>query len=169
MNELLLEYAGRMADSGADRLPETYKQMAVNARFFLGTRKGVSGVTDYALNLKKGRVTFQFDGAADVHGDAQIAGTLSEDGSFMWGWGHPEVPEPMQAAAWAVQQFGDRQEIEELLTRGGDWNAARVDEMLAICAYISDADGVYLGDHGGGGKVAICYYLNDQLKKVLAQ
>ena len=169
MNEILLEFAGRMADKGADRLPETFRQMAVNAKFFLGTRKDLGPVSDYSLNLKKGRVTFRFDDAPDVHADAQIAGTLSEDGSFMWGWGHPEVPENMQAAAWAVQQFGDRQEIEELLTRGGKSDPVRVDEYLAICAYISDADGVYLGDHGGGGKVCICYYLNDQLKKVLGR
>ena len=101
--------------------------------------------------------------------DAQIACTYSDDGSWMWGWGHPEVPMPMQQAAWAVQQFGERQEIEELLTRGGPTDAARLDDYLAICAYISDADGVFIGEHGGGGKVCVCYYTNKQLKGLLGE
>ena len=70
----------------------------------------------------------------------------------------------MQAAAWAVQQFGERQEIEELLTRGGAFEPEHTQDLLAICAYIANADGIHLGDHGDGGKVAICYFHNNQLK-----
>ncbi len=174
MNEILLEFAGRMADAGAKQLPESYRQMAVNAQFFLKTRmagsavgKRLDQVSDYRLNLKKGRITLCIPDAPDVSGDAQVAGTYSDDGSWMWGWGHPDVPVRMQQAAWAVQQFGERQQIEELLSRGGPVDTARLQEYLAICAYISDADGVYLADHGAGGKVCVCYYLNDQLKGLL--
>ncbi len=174
MNGILLEFAGRMADAGATQLPETYKQLVVNAQFHLksrmaGTKTGqqMTQVSDYRLNLKKGRITLIYQDGTEVSADAQIAGTLSDDGSFMWGWGHPDVPERMQAAAWAVQQFGERQEIDELLSRGGATDAPTIEDFLAVCAYISDADGVYSGDHGGGGKVCICYYLNDQLKEVL--
>ena len=38
MNEILLEFAGRMADAGATQLPESYKQLVVNAEFHLKTR-----------------------------------------------------------------------------------------------------------------------------------
>ncbi len=175
MNGLLLEFAGRMADSGARQLPENFQQLAVNAQFFVKTRmagsdlgKALGLVKNYRLNLKKGRITLEFETRPDISADAQIAGTYSDDGTFMWGWSHPEVPEPMQAAAWAVQQFGDRQEIEQLLTRGGQTDAGLLDKYLAICAYISNADGVFLGDHGGGGKVCVCIYQGDQLK-ALAQ
>ena len=174
MNPIVLEFAGRMADAGATQLPESYKQLVVNAQMFLKPRmtgsdagKAIANASDYRLNLKKRRIIFSFEGREDITADAQIAGTLSDDGSFMWAWGHPDVPENMQPAAWAVQQFGERQEIEELLTRGGDWDAAKIDEMLAICAYISDADGIFIGDHGAGGKVCVCYYLGHQLRKAL--
>jgi hypothetical protein len=175
MNGLLLEFAGRQADAGATSLPETFRQMAVNAQFFLKTRmagcdvgKRIFAVSDYALDLKKGQLTLKFADGDAVVADVQIAGTYSNDGSYMWAWGHPDTPEPLQQAAWAVQQFGERQQIEELLTRGGATDRARLDEYLAIAAYISDADGVYLGDHGGGGYVCVCYYLNDQLKGLIA-
>lgn len=176
MNEILLEFAGRMADAGATQLPETFRQLSINAQFHLKTRMagvdpgpGLKSVSDFRLNLKKGRITFCFEGMPDVSADAQIAGTFSDDGSWMWGWGHPDVPPAMQQAAWAVQQFGERQEIEDLLIRGGPTSDETLSDYLAICAYISDADGVFMGHHGAGGKVCVCYYLNDQLKGLLGE
>ncbi len=174
MNEILLEFAGRQADAGASQLPESYKQLVVNAEFFLKTRmaggdlaKRLGDVLNYRLNLKKGRVVFEFEGAPEVSAQAQVIGTYSDDGSWMWGWGHPDVPKEMQQAAWAVQQFGERQEIEDLLSRGGPIDADRLAEFQAICAYISDADGVYMAPHGAGGQVCICFYQHDQLKGLL--
>ena len=114
MNGILLEFAGRMSDAGATQLPETFRQMAVNARFFLETRmagsefaKRLDEASDFRVNQKKGRIVWSFGDAPEVAADAQVIGTYSDDGSFMWGWGHPDVEEPMQQAAWAVQQFGD--------------------------------------------------------------
>lgn len=174
MNGILLEFAGRQADAGATVLPESFKQLTVNAALFLKPRmascalgKRLGDVVEHRLNLKKGRITFVFADGEEVVADAQIAGTYSDDGSYMWAWGHPETPEKMQHAAWAVQQFGDRQEIEELLTRGGPTDATLLDNYLSVAAYISNADGVYLGDHGGGGKVCVCYYLSNQLDGLL--
>ncbi|KMW59272.1 hypothetical protein AIOL_004253 [Candidatus Rhodobacter oscarellae] len=168
MNGVLLEFAGRMADQGATMLPESYAQLVANAQLFLGPRmSGACKVLDFRLNLRKGRVVLAYEDGGEAAADAQVIGTYANDGSFMWGWGHPEVPEPMQAAAWAVQQFGDRQEIDALLTRGGPTDAARLAEYQAICAYISDADGVFIGDHGGGGQIAFCYYFGDQIKKAM--
>ena len=176
MNEILLEFAGRMADAGATQLPESFHQLAVNAQFHLKTRMAgndvgnrIAEVSEFRLNLKKGRITLCFEGDADVSADAQIIGTYSDDGSWMWGWGHPEVPEKMQQAAWAVQQFGERQEIEELLSRGGPVDESRLQAFHAICAYISNADGVFMGEHGGGGQVCVCYYLNKQLEGLLGE
>ncbi|MEL7259406.1 MAG: DUF6882 domain-containing protein [Pseudomonadota bacterium] len=176
MNDILLEFAGRMADAGATQLPESYKQLVVNAEFHLKTRMAGSDLTtqlkevsDYRLNLKKGRISFVFDDAPEVAADAQVIGTYADDGTWMWGWGHPDVPQTMQQAAWAVQQFGERQEIEELLSRGGPIDAKRLAEFHAICAYISDADGVFMGAHGAGGQVCVCYYQNNQLKGLLGQ
>lgn len=176
MNPILLEFAGRMADQGATQLPESFHQLVVNARFFLGTRmegsdlgRRMDEVSDYRLNLETRRLVLEFAGAREVSAEAQIIGTWSDDGTWMWGWGHPEVPAAMQQAAWAVQQFGERQETEELLSRGGPADEPRIRDYMAICAYISDADGVFVGDHGDGGKVCLCYYRNDQLKGLVGE
>lgn len=170
MNEILLEFAGRQADAGATQLPETYKQLSVNAGFFMGTRAAridPDTVEDFQLSLKKGRITFCLRDTPDVSAEAQVIGTYSDDGSWMWGWGHPDVPAAMQQAAWAVQQFGERQEIEQLMSRGGAISPEQLVEFQAICAYISDADGVFMGSHGGAGQVCVCYYRGDQLKGLL--
>ncbi|MFK7938438.1 MAG: DUF6882 domain-containing protein [Roseovarius sp.] len=174
MNEILLEFAGRMADQGATQLPESYKQLAANAQLYLKPRMAgddlgarIADVSDYRMNLKKGRITFKFESGEEVSADVQFIGTYSDDGSWMWAWGHPDMPNPMQQAAWAVQQFGERQEINDLLSRGGPITEAQLAEYQAICAYISQADGVYMGPHGAGGQVCVCYYMNDQLKGLL--
>lgn len=174
MNEILLEFAGRQADAGATQLPETYRQLAVNAEFFLKTRTAGSAVaaqlqdlSDFRLDLKKGRIVFAPAQGPEIAAQAQVIGTYSDDGSWMWAWGHPDVPVEIQQAAWAVQQFGERQEIDVLLSRGGPLDAARLAEFQAICAYISDANGVFMGPHGAGGQVAVCYYLDDQLNGLL--
>jgi hypothetical protein len=174
MNEILLEFAGRQADAGATQLPETYRQLAVNAEFFLKTRTAGSAVaaqlqdlSDFRLDLKKGRIVFVPAQGPEIAAQAQVIGTYSDDGSWMWAWGHPDVPVEIQQAAWAVQQFGERQEIDVLLSRGGPLDAARLAEYQAICAYISDANGVFMGPHGAGGQVAVCYYLDDQLNGLL--
>jgi len=126
MNEILLEFAGRQADAGAAALPESYKQLIVNAAFFLKTRmsgcalaKRLKDITGFRLNLNKGRVVFAFNDVPEIAVDAQVISAYSDDGSWMWGWGHPDVSLELQHAALAVQQFGERQEIEELMNRGG--------------------------------------------------
>ncbi|MEM7439900.1 MAG: DUF6882 domain-containing protein [Pseudomonadota bacterium] len=170
MNNILLEFAGRMADRGATQLPESFGQIATDAKLFLGGRADkVGAATDFRLNARKGRVSLIRADRSEVAADVQIAGTLSNDGSWMWAWGHPDVEEHLQAAAWAVRQFGERQEIEELMTRGGATAPDRVDAYLAICAYISNANGVFMGDHGAGGKVALVYYLDKQLDGLLGE
>jgi len=176
MNDILLEFAGRMADAGATQLPESFEQLCVNADFHLKTRQPstelgsrLKEVTEFRLNTKKGRITFVFEDQTEISTDAQVVGTYSDDGSWMWGWGHPEVPVKMQQAAWAVQQFGERQEIENLLTRGGPTEQGLLEKYQAICAYISNADGVFMGEHGGAGQVCVAYYLQDQLKGLLGE
>ena len=82
----------------------------------------------------------------------------------MWGWGHPSVPQPLQQAAWAAQRYGDRQEIEELLTRGGEATRKKAEEYTAIAAYLAHADGVFIGDHGGGGSVCLVWFYPENTK-----
>ena len=130
MRDFLTEFVNRKADEGAKKIPGNYRKLTREARKYLDAveaRGGLAGrmeaVTGFELNMEKGVLRLDLpDGSHEVA--TQVVGTYSDDGSFMWGWGHPSVPGPLQQAAWAVQRYGDRQLIDELLSRGGEMEEA---------------------------------------------
>lgn len=172
MKDYLAEFVARKAQAGAKELPTSYKKLLYEAQDYLAQKKEASDlareidqVSGFEMDLEAGKLTLKFTEREDVDVEAQIAGTYSNDGSFMWGWGHPSVPQPLQQAAWAAQRMGDRQEIEELMSRGGEASKERVDEYIAITAYLANADGVFTGDHGGGGSVYAVWFLPENTKE----
>ncbi len=161
MRDFLTEFVNRKADQGVRSIPKTYKKLSREAKAYVRDKPPLPEVAGFELDLETGDLTLKVDGAADMALVAQVAGTYSDDGSFMWGWGHPSVPQPLQQAAWAAQRYGDRQEIEDLLTRGGETTRKRAEEYTAIAAYLAHADGVFVGDHGGGGSVCLVWFFTD--------
>ncbi len=167
MRDFLAEFVNRKADQGARRIPKTYKKLSREARAYVAEireKNPVPVASGFELDLDTGDLTLRFDGQDDLKLSAQVAGTFSDDKSFMWGWGHPSVPQPLQQAAWAAQRYGDRQEIEELLTRGGEASRKKAEEYTAIAADLAHADGVFIGDHGGGGVVCLIWFYPENTK-----
>lgn len=161
MRDFLAEFVNRKADQGVRSIPKNYKKLSREAKAYVAgvaEKNVVPAATGFDLDLETGDLMLRFEGQPDLALSAQVAGTFSDEGSFMWGWGHPSVPQPLQQAAWAAQRYGDRQEIEELLTRGGEATRKKAEEYTAIAAYLAHADGVFIGDHGGGGSVCLVWF-----------
>ena len=163
MRDFLTEFVNRKADEGVKKIPGNYRKLAREARAFMKTQQAgglaarMDEVTGFELDMERGVLVLTL-GAEQHEVAAQVVGTYSDEGTFMWGWGHPSVPVTLQQAAWAVQRYGDRQLIDELLSRGGEVAAPQVEEYLAISAYLAHADGVFMGDHGGGGQVCAAWF-----------
>ena len=167
MRDFLAEFVNRKADQGATSIPKNYKKLSREAKAYVAEIKDKNPVRDvvqFELDLETGDLELQFAEGEPLSVVAQVAGTFSDDGSFMWAWGHPSVPQPLQQAAWAAQRYGDRQEIEELLTRGGKVTRKKAEEYTAISAYLAHADGVFIGDHGGGGSVCAVWFYPENTK-----
>ncbi len=167
MRDFLAEFVNRKADQGVRSIPKNYKKLSREAKAYVAEvaeTNAVPAASGFDLDLETGDLTLRFDGQPDLVLSAQVAGTFSDEGSFMWGWGHPSVPQPLQQAAWAAQRYGDRQEIEELLTRGGEATRKKAEEYTAIAAYLAHADGVFIGDHGGGGSVCLVWFHPENTK-----
>ena len=167
MRDFLAEFVNRKADQGAISIPKNFKKLCREARVYVeevSIRNPMADPTGFDLDLETGELELRFDGADPVKVVAQVVGTFSHEGSFMWGWGHPSVPQPLQQAAWAAQRYGERQEIDDLLSRGGDATQKQVDDFTAIAAYLAHADGVFIGDHGGGGSVCTIWFHPDNTK-----
>ena len=78
--------------------------------------------------------------------------------------GAPFGPTTAAAGGLGAQRYGDRQEIEDLLTRGGKATRKKAEEYTAIAAYLAHADGVFIGDHGGGGSVCLVWFYPENTK-----
>lgn len=165
MRDFLTEFVNRKADEGVRKIPGNFRKLTREARAYLAAVQGRGGlaarmeaVRGFELDMEHGVLRLDLpEGTQQVA--TQVVGTYADDGSFMWGWGHPSVPVPLQQAAWAVQRYGDRQMIDDLLSRGGETGPDQVGDYLAIAAYLSHADGVFMGDHGGGGQVCAVWFL----------
>lgn len=161
MRDFLAEFVNRKADQGVRVIPKTFKKLRREAKAYVADiqeKHPLPEVTGFDLDLETGDLELRLEEGAPLRLVAQVAGTYSDEGSFMWGWGHPSVPQPMQQAAWAAQRYGDRQEITELLSRGGEATARQARDYTAIAAYLAHADGVFIGDHGGGGRVCLVWF-----------
>ena len=163
MTDFLNEFLARAPAGEQRRLPTSFKALVAQAVARNAQRMAVSAfgrrvaqADGFALDMDSGLLTLRF-GDEEVVVKAQVAGTTAADGFFVWGWGHPSVPEPMQAAAWAVKRFADAQKIDELLDRKAQVTPKRAADYAALTAYLSDASGVYVGDYGSG-QVHLAYF-----------
>jgi hypothetical protein len=76
----------------------------------------------------------------------QIVGTYNtEDGTWLWGWDHPSVDEPLQEHARAVRKYGERHGIPSLTTRKVACSEAEAWEFAALACHLCDAQGAYRG------------------------
>ena len=167
MRDFLAEFVNRKADQAVRKIPKTYKKLSREANAYVAgvkQKNPLPVVSGFELDLETGSLVLRSEAQEALTLWAQVAGTFSDDGSFMWGWGHPSVPQPLQQAAWAAQRYGDRQEISELLTRGGKASRKQAEEYTAIAAYLAHADGVFIGDHGGGGSVCLVWFYPENTK-----
>lgn len=109
----------------------------------------VQAARGFELDLAQGTVTFDTpDGPLTK--SVQIAGTLAPDGEFMWAWGHPSVPEPLQAAAWKLKSYADAHQMLPLLDRKAHATPKRAADHAALTALFADAAGIFGGDYGSG-------------------
>lgn len=103
---------------------------------------------DWAVDLDAG--TIRFTGATKVvSAPVQVIGTYNRlDGTFLWGWDHPSIPEPRRAAARLAREFGQRQGLPLFTTRMVECTEEQAWRFTAVALYLSGAQGAYRGPAG---------------------
>jgi hypothetical protein len=109
------------------------------------------GTARWDADLDAGTITFTNDQGWVVTAPVQVVGTYStRDGTFMWGWDHPSIPEPAREAAKAVQDFGAKHGLEVLTTRKVALSEEEAWELTALANYLWQGQGAYRGPTNGG-------------------
>ncbi|RYG38283.1 hypothetical protein EON81_04110 [bacterium] len=87
-----------------------------------------------------------------VTAPVQVVGTYNEeDGTWLWGWDHPSVPEPIAEHARLAKAFGERYGLGEYTTRKIECTQDLAWEFAAVACHVAAAEGVYRGPSGPTG------------------
>jgi hypothetical protein len=94
-------------------------------------------------------ITFTFANGTTARAEFQIVGTYNtEDGTFLWGWDHPSVDEPLRVSAKAAKQWGEQNHVKEFTTRKVKCTEDEAWQFTAVAARLSGANGAYRGPAG---------------------
>jgi len=104
---------------------------------------------NWAADQDTGRISFVFADGTVAEADMQIVGTFnSENGTFLWGWDHPSVVEPLRKHAKLARQFGLDNDLAFYTERMVEWTEDDAWEFTAVAARLGEANGVYRGPAG---------------------
>lgn len=111
-----------------------------------GRQWGLGQEANWNVDLNEGWLRWSFEGGRVMQADVQVIGTHStRDGSFLWGWDHPSVPEPLRLAAQGLRAWGEARAEQALTTRSVAATEQQAWEWTALAAQQYGASGAYRG------------------------
>jgi len=100
-------------------------------------------------DLDKGTIVFTFKDGKTATAPIQVVGTLSvRDGSFLWGWDHPSVPEPLRKHAALARKWGEQERQASYTTRKVPCTEDEAWSFAAVASRLGKANGVFRGPSG---------------------
>jgi hypothetical protein len=110
---------------------------------------GFGSLDRWDADLDLGVIRFSNADGFKVTGQVQVVGTYdTEDGSWLWGWDHPSVPEPLAQAAELARQFGEMHGLGRYKIRMVRCTEDHAAEFAAVALHLSGGTGVYRGPFG---------------------
>ncbi len=105
--------------------------------------------TKWAADQDTGRIRFTFADGTIAEAELQIVGTYNTlDGTFLWGWDHPSVAEPLRKHARLAKEFGEKHGLTDYTARMVKCSEDEAWEFTAVAARLGKANGAYRGPAG---------------------
>jgi hypothetical protein len=103
----------------------------------------------WSLDLSQGDLIFTFNDGIVATCPAQIVGSLeSTDGSWLWAWANPSIPESLQRDSLRVRDYGQQRQIARLTSEEWACTEEEAWRMAALACKLCDAQGVYRAPAG---------------------
>lgn len=103
----------------------------------------------WSADLNAGLIVFGFADGMRAVAPIQVIGTYNQvDGTFLWGWDHPSVPEPLRKHALLAKQWGEQNQIKAYTTRNVSCTEDDVWYFSAVANRLANSNGVYRGTSG---------------------
>lgn len=104
---------------------------------------------DWAADQDIGVIRLTFADGTIAEADLQIVGTYNTvDGTFLWGWDHPSVAEPLQKHASLAKEFGEQHGLSKYTEQKVKCSEDDAWEFTAVAARLGNANGAYRGPSG---------------------
>jgi hypothetical protein len=104
------------------------------------------GEADWSLDQEAGILVFTLPDGTTATCPAQIIGTFNlRDETWLWGWDHPSVAEPLQEHAQKMRAFGQQHGFEPLTMKKLGCSEEQAWELTALACKLCEAQGAYRG------------------------
>ena len=104
---------------------------------------------DWAADLDVGTIVFTFADGTTATAAMQVVGTYNTlDGTFLWAWDHPSVPEALRAHARLAKAWGEENDVREFTERIVECSENDAWRFAAVVNRLANANGVYRGPAG---------------------
>jgi hypothetical protein len=124
------------------------EEMRLKTEFALATW-GLGQGGSWAADLESGMISFTNDKGWVIDAPVQVIGTLdTEDGTWLWGWDHPSVPEAVAVDAHLAHDFGEKYGLEAFTTRKIAASEEDAWTFTAVACHLAGAQGGYRGPAG---------------------
>jgi hypothetical protein len=105
--------------------------------------------SDWAADLEAGTLTFTFADGTKATAPIQVIGTYnSRDGTFLWGWDHPSVPDELRLHSELARKWGVENAQPKYTARKVSCSEEEAWEFTAVAARLAKANGAYRGPSG---------------------
>ncbi|WHU02055.1 MULTISPECIES: DUF6882 domain-containing protein [unclassified Sphingomonas] len=139
----------------AEALPEpdltlarAEEELKLKTEFAMATWGLGEGGT-WEADLDAGTISFTNDKGWEITAPVQVIGTFNTlDGSWLWGWDHPSVPESASHDARRVLEFGEQYGLAALTTRKIQTDETDAWTFTALACHLAGAQGGYRGPAG---------------------
>lgn len=106
--------------------------------------------SQWNVDLQQGQILWQFAEGVQVSASIQVVGTYNpQNGTFLWGWDHPSVPEVLSQHAALVKAYGQQNHVARFTTRQVQCTEDEAWEFTAVATRLGEASGAYRGNAGG--------------------
>ena len=103
----------------------------------------------WSASLDTGVIVFEFADGGKVTAPIQVVGTYNqEDGTFLWGWDHPSVPETLRKHATVARQWGEKNKVKNFMSSKVSCSEEDAWGFAAVTNRLAKANGVYRGPSG---------------------
>jgi hypothetical protein len=104
---------------------------------------------DWSADLDTGQLVLKFSKGVTATARIQVVGTYNKaDGTFLWGWDHPSVPEPLRQHALLAKKWGEQNQVPAYTSRKVKCSEDEAWTFAAVANRLANANGVYRGPAG---------------------